>query len=145
MSAGPSSSGAVLGLGYTSPIMLLHQILEPSSRSASGLSSLPSFRRRPPPRVASEEPSRLHALPDFLKTNRRRRLPAAFAGFSPSPRLPKLGSLLAGPWWDVRAVTRCSRHGSLGAPRALTVHLESALPPCVSPPVLRCSVRIARL
>lgn len=29
MSAGPSSSGAVLGLAYTTPIMLLHQILEP--------------------------------------------------------------------------------------------------------------------
>lgn len=29
MSAGPSSSGAVLGLGYTPLIMLLHQILEP--------------------------------------------------------------------------------------------------------------------
>lgn len=29
MSAGPSSSGAVLGLAYMSPIMLLHQILEP--------------------------------------------------------------------------------------------------------------------
>lgn len=29
MSAGPSSSGVVLGLSYTPPIMLLHQILEP--------------------------------------------------------------------------------------------------------------------
>lgn len=30
MSAGPSSSGVVLGLSYTPPIMLLHQILEPA-------------------------------------------------------------------------------------------------------------------
>lgn len=39
MSTGPSSSGEVLGLGYTSPIMLLHQILEPLSQG-SGLESL---------------------------------------------------------------------------------------------------------
>lgn len=39
--------------------------------------------------VASEEPSRLHALPDFLKTNRRRRFPRAVPGASAKPAPPE--------------------------------------------------------
>lgn len=124
----PSSSGEALWLSYTSLFMVFHKVLEPSSGSVSGL-----FRRlRSPPglgRPCTHSP--------ILKTNRRRRLPAAFAGLPPSPRLQKLGSLLAEPerdgtGRDVPAVTLW-RHGSLGAPRALTVRLARALPPSLSP------------
>lgn len=60
----------------------------PSSRSASGPSSAPSFRRGPPPWVASEEPSRLHALPDF-KNKQAPSLPRGVRRASAKPAPPE--------------------------------------------------------
>lgn len=80
--------GESLELSYTSPVMMLRQVLEPSSHSASGLSSAPSFRRGPPPWVASEEPSRLHALPDF-KNKQAPSLPRGVRRVSAKPALPE--------------------------------------------------------
>lgn len=89
--------------------------------------------------------SRLHALPDFKNKQEPPPPPRGARWASTSPRLPRLGSLLAGPGRDARAVTPRSRRRSLGAPRVSGVRLAIALPPSVSPPVLRCSVRIALL
>lgn len=75
-------SREALELSYTSPVMMLRQVLEPSSHSASGLSNAPSFRRGPPPWVASVEPSRLHALPDFQKQTGAVASPRRSQGFS---------------------------------------------------------------
>lgn len=102
-----------------------------------------------PPRAAAAfgrlpDSSRLHAQPDF-KNKQAPPLPRDARRASASSRLPRLGTLLEGPRRDVRAVTPRSRRRSLGAPRACGVRLRIALPPCVSPPVLRCSVRIALL
>lgn len=70
----------------------LHHL--PSSRSASGPSSLPSFRRGPPPPpppwVASEEPSRLHALPDF-KNKQAPSPPRGVSGAFAKPAPPEAG------------------------------------------------------
>ncbi|XP_077797519.1 uncharacterized protein LOC144330366 [Macaca mulatta] len=119
----------------------------PSSCPGSGLRT-PASTVPLPPRAAAfgrlRDSSSLHALP-ILKTNRRRRLPAALVGLPPARASRRLGSLLAGLGRDARAVTPHSRCRSLGAPRTRAVCLASALPPSVSPPVLRCSVRIARL
>lgn len=51
MSTGPSSSGEVLGLGYTSPIMLLHQILEPEEEKGARAIShrIPGDQHQCPP------------------------------------------------------------------------------------------------
>lgn len=101
-----------------------------------------------PPRAAAfgclPDSSRLHTLPDF-KHKQAPPPPRGVRRASTSPRLPRLGSLLVGPGRDVRVVTPRSPRRSLSAPRAGGVRLAISLPPCVSPPVLRCSVRIALL
>lgn len=143
----PFSSREALELSYSSQFMMLHRVLAPSSCPGSGLRT-PASTVPLPPRAAAfgrlRDSSSLHALP-ILKTNRRRRLPAALVGLPPARASRRLGSLLAGLGRDARAVTPHSRCRSLGAPRTRAVCLASALPPSVSPPVLRCSVRIARL
>lgn len=118
----------------------------PGSRSASGLSSCPFL---PPRAAAFGSPPKSPAACTHSRIFKNKQAPSLpprrWLGFSQARASRSLEVCWQGPERDVRAVTRCSRRGSLGAPRALTVRLESALPPCVSPPVLRCSVRIARL
>lgn len=101
-----------------------------------------------PPRAAAfgllSDSSRLHALLDF-KNKQAPPPPRGARRASTRRRLSRQGSLLARPGRDARAVTSLWRRRSLGAPRAGGVRLAIALPPFLSPPVLRCSVRIALL
>lgn len=96
-----------------------------------------------PPRAATfcrlRGSGRLHALPDF-KNKQAPSPPRGIRGSSTSQRLPKLGSLLAGPGRDAWAVTPRLRRRNLGAPRASAVRLASALPSLrVTPsPAMQC-------
>lgn len=130
-------------LSYSSQFMMLHRVLEPAPARAPA-STIP-FSPRAAAFGCLLDSSRLHALPDFKNKQAPPPPPRGARRASTSPRLPRLGSLLAGPGRDARAVTPRSRRRSLGAPRASGVRLAIALPPSVSPPVLRCSVRIALL
>ncbi|XP_066886703.1 serine/arginine repetitive matrix protein 1-like [Kogia breviceps] len=103
----------------------------PCSYPSSGIGcplSAAGRRLRSPPRL--QPPAR---TPDF-KNKQAPPPPRDARRISASSRLPRPGSLLAGPGRDARAVTPRSRHRSLGAPRARGVRLAIALPPSVSPP-----------
>lgn len=126
---------AGLGRRLGSPTYPARARAPPSVCSPSAVSR----RLRSPPRL---QPTA--RTPDF-KNKQAPPPPRGARTASASPRLLRLGSLLAGPGRDARAVTPRSRRRSLGAPRARGVRLAIALPPSVSPPVLRCSVRIALL
>ncbi|XP_049561817.1 nascent polypeptide-associated complex subunit alpha, muscle-specific form-like [Orcinus orca] len=103
----------------------------PCSYPSSGIGcplSAAGRRLRSPPRL--QPPAR---TPDF-KNKQAPPPPRDARRISASSRLPRPGSLLAGPGRDARAVTPRSRHRSLGATRARGVRLAIALPPSVSPP-----------